>query len=77
MSIYHHLKKLQAVAQLQVLQQIGPSMWNGSNAGSIFIILPDRDAPQLCEWVGRNCVPHCARVWAKLNHGVRLLIKGY
>lgn len=51
MSIHHHLKKLHAVAQLQVLEQIGLSMWNGSNTGSIFIILSDCDLQQLCEWV--------------------------
>lgn len=51
MSIHHHLKKLHAVAQLQVLEQIGLSMWNGSNAGSIFIILSDCDLPQICERV--------------------------
>lgn len=51
MSIHHHLKKLHAVARLQVPEQIGLSMWNGSNAGSIFIILPDCDLLQICEWV--------------------------
>ncbi len=51
MSIHHHLKKLCAVAQLQVLKQIGLSVWNGSNAGSIFIILSDGDLLQFCEWV--------------------------
>ena len=51
MSIYHHLKKLHAAAQLQVLRQIGLSMWNGSNAGSIFIIASDCDPPRFCEGV--------------------------
>lgn len=50
MSIHHHLKKLHAVAQLQVLEQIGLWMWNGSNSGSIFIILSDCDLPWFCEW---------------------------
>lgn len=53
MSIHHHLKKLHAVAQLQVLEQIGLPMWNGSNVGSIFITLSDCDLLQFCErvWV--------------------------
>lgn len=51
MSIHHHLKKLHAAAQLQVLEQIGLSMWNGSNTGSIFIILSDCDLLRFCEWV--------------------------
>lgn len=51
MSIHHHLKKLHAVAQLQVLEQIGLPMWNGSNASSIFIILSDCDLTPFCEWV--------------------------
>lgn len=41
MSINHHLKKLYVVAQLQVLEQIGLSMRNGSNVGSILIIFSD------------------------------------
>ena len=51
MSIHHHLKKLHGVAQLQVLEQIGLSMWNRSNSGSIFIILSNCDLLQFCEWV--------------------------
>ena len=51
MSIHHHLKKLHAVARLQVLEQIGLSMRNGSNVGSIFITLPDCDLPRFYEWV--------------------------
>lgn len=65
MSIHHHLKKLHAVAQLQVLEQIGLSMWDGSNAGSIFIILSDCDLLQFCERVEGNCVARCARVWTQ------------
>lgn len=77
MSIYHHLKKLHAAAQLQVLEQIGLSMWNGSSAGSIFIILSDSDLLWFCEWV-RVIVYLIVRVFGpKLNHDVRLLIKGY
>lgn len=77
MSIHHHLQKLHAVAQLQVLEQIGLSKWDGSNAGSIFIILSECDLLQLCEWV-RVIVYLIVRVFGpNLNHDVRLLIKGY
>lgn len=51
MSIHHHLKKLHTVAQLQVLEQIGLSLRNGSNVGSIFIILSDCDLLRFYEWV--------------------------
>lgn len=63
------------MAQLQVLWQIGP--FDVQWIDSISIILPDCDLLEFCKVGEGNCVPPCVHVWTKLNHDVRLLIKGY